>query len=133
MPYKLHEHVADIRLEITGESLTGLFCESMRAMNAVSCPDYSSETVERHLKVSSPDILSLLVDFLNELVFLGQVNHESYERLRVAVVSETHFEAVLKGRKIIGMEEEIKAVTLHEASVLQTEEGRWVANLVLDI
>ena len=133
MPYKLREHTADIRLEITEESLAGLFSESMKAVNAVSCPDFSSDVVERRVTVSSPDILSLLVDFLNELVFLGQVHHEAYEELRTVAVTETHFEGVVKGRKIIGMEEEIKAVTLHEASVRQTEKGTWLANLVLDI
>lgn len=133
MPYTLHEHTADVRLEITGESLGGLFGESIKAMNAVSCPDYSSEVVERRLSVSSPDVLSLLVDFLNELVFLGQVHHEAYEELRPVAITERRFEGVVKGRKIIGMEEEIKAVTLHEASVRQTREGTWLANLVLDI
>lgn len=133
MPYKLHEHTADIRLEAAGESLAGLFGETMKAMNAVSCPGFSSEMVERRVEVSSPDILSLLVDFLNEIVFLGQVHHEAYEELQTVAVTETHFKGVIKGRKIISMEEEIKAVTLHEASVRQTEKGTWLANLVLDI
>ncbi|MCG8377365.1 MAG: archease [Chlorobiales bacterium] len=133
MPYKLHEHTADIRLEATGESLAGLFSETMKAMNAVSCPGFSSEMVERRVEVSSPDILLLLVDFLNEIVFLGQVHHEAYEELQTVAVTETHFRGVVKGRKITGMEEEIKAVTLHEASVRQTEKGTWLANLVLDI
>lgn len=133
MPYKLHEHTADIRLEATGESLAGLFSETMKAMNAVSCPGFSSEMVERQVEVSSPDILSLLVDFLNEIVFLGQVHHEAYEELQTVAVTETQFKGVVKGRKIISMEEEIKAVTLHEASVRQTEKGTWLANLVLDI
>ena len=133
MSYKLHEHTADVRLEATGESLAGLFSETMKAMNAVSCPGFSSEMVERQVEVSSPDILSLLVDFLNEIVFLGQVHHEAYEELQTVAVTETHFKGVVKGRKITGMEEEIKAVTLHEASVRQTEKGTWLANLVLDI
>ncbi len=133
MSYKLHEHTADIRLEATGESLAGLFSETMKAMNAVSCPGFSSEMVERQVEVSSPDILSLLVDFLNEIVFLGQVHHEAYEELQTVAVTETHFKGVVKGRKITGMEEEIKAVTLHEAFVRQTEKGTWLANLVLDI
>ena len=133
MPFKLREHTADIRLEITGESLAALFGESMHAMNAVSCPDYTAEVVERRLSVRSPDILSLLVDFLNELLFLGQVYHEAYEELQHVALSETHIEGMAKGRKIVGMEEEIKAVTLHEASVRQTEEGLWIANLLLDI
>ena len=133
MPYRFHDHTADIRLEITGESLARLFAESVRAMNAVSCPAYASEEVERHLSLQAPDILSLLVDFLNELLFLGQVHHEAYEDVQADAVSQTDFRGVVKGRKITGMENEIKAVTLHEASVQRTERGAWKANLVLDI
>ncbi len=133
MSYSFREHTADIRLEITGDSLAELFSESVKAMNAVSCPDCTPEQVQRHLSVESPDTLSLLVDVLNELLYLGQVHHEAYDELEVTAVDDAHFEGVVKGRKITGMQEEIKAVTLHEAFVRRTEAGLWCANLVLDI
>jgi SHS2 domain-containing protein len=83
--------------------------------------------------VSLQDLPVLLVDFLDELLFLGQVHHEAYHELQEVTIGENHIEGVVKGRKITGMEEEIKAVTLHEAFFGQTGKGIWLIKLVLDI
>lgn len=133
MPYRLREHTADIRLEITAGSFPEVFAESLRAMNAVTKPDASDATVEREVTVEASDRLSLLVDFLNELLSLAALHHEAYETLEIVSIGETHVNAFVKGRKTRGMEAEIKAVTWHEASIRETGAGCWTATLVLDI
>lgn len=133
MPYTLHEHTADIRLKVLAGSFAGLFSESMHAMNAVSCPVYLPKTVEHSVAVDSQDRLSLLVDFLNELLYLGQVHHEAYDELRITAINDTRFEGIVKGQQITGMGEEIKAVTWHEASLQERADGTWMVHFVLDI
>lgn len=133
MSFRLHEHTADIRLEITAESFAGLFIESLKALNAVSQPVFLAGTAMRKIEVDAEDRLSLLVDFLNEVVYLSQVHHEAYERLTITGLEETHLEGIMEGKCISGMEEDIKAVTWHEASIIQKPGGSWCATLVLDI
>ena len=132
MPYTLHEHTADIRLEITSGSFSGLFFESMRAMNAVEGAEPSPEAVMRPFSVDAPDRVGLLVDFLNELLSLAHLHHECYDALEIASFDETHVAGVARGWKTAASLEEIKAVIWHEASV--TENGEtWKATFLLDI
>ncbi len=133
MSYRFGEHTADIRLEITAESFQEIFIEAVRAMNAVMKPAVSDGTVEREVTIEASDRLSLLVDFLNELLSLAGLHHEAYETLEIGNIGETHVDAFVKGRKTRGMEAEIKAVTWHEASLFETGDGTWRATLVLDI
>ncbi len=132
MPYTLHEHTADVRLEITSESFSGLFSESVRAMNAVEGPEPSPEAVLRPFSVDAPDRVGLLVDFLNELLSLAHLHHECYDTLEMARLDETHVSGVARGWKTAAPLEEIKAATWHEASVTERG-GIWKATFVLDI
>ena len=73
MTYRFVDHTGDIAVELVAESERTLFAEAVRALCAilVDCEESSLETHTEHwVSLDAEDGESLLVDFLNELVFL---------------------------------------------------------------
>ena len=85
----------------------------------------------RELDVSAHDSESLLVSFLNEILFLGEVEGIGFDKFDLklhegALVGELH------GAPLMHQEKEIKAVTYHNLSIQKTQQGLRV-NIVFDV
>jgi len=87
----------------------------------------------RTVTVYASDRTALLVDFLNEALSLAQIHKEVYLSVAFSTFSEIALEATLKGAKVDEFNEDIKAVTYHEADVRQNEKGEWETTLIFDI
>ena len=74
---------------------------------------------------------ALLVDFLSELVTLGDINNEIYTDLELRI-KNLELSGKIKGYKIKGLKLEIKAVTYNDLNI-EEKEGKWVAEVVFDI
>lgn len=141
MTYELHEHTADIRIKVKGTSPENLFVEAaegmLNFMKGKPKSDSTASRTKRKVKVSSPDETALLVDFLNEILALSQINDETYSNIKVKMPAEVEeglrVEAELEGLEISEFEEDIKAVTYHEADVKKNDAGEWEASLIFDI
>ena len=81
MPYTSLEHTADIRIEVSGESIEDVFASALEGMTATIAPEYADPpgTVRRTISLRSDDYTSLLIDFLAEVLFLVQTERECYE------------------------------------------------------
>ncbi len=134
--YKVLEHTADLKIEAQGKTLEEVFENMAMAMFSEMEPDWTDQDIEREIKIESTDIKSLLVDFLNELVTQADINQEAYEDFKVQIVTETPasriLNAYISGRKIKGLELEIKAVTYNDLEI-KKEKGVWQATVVFDI
>ena len=95
-------------------------------------PSYK-EKVRRSIKIESPDITALLVDFLSDALSLSQINREIYNKVRFVYFSETLLDAELEGVKVGSFDRDIKAVTYHEANIKELNEGAYSTLLVFDI
>ena len=137
MPYEIIEHTADLKIKVWGDSLENLFSEAalatMRMVKDISKITIVNSLIQRKVKVEAPDKTALLVDFLSEVLALSQTNKEVYTEVKFNKFSETELEALLRGIKVDEFDEDIKAVTYHEAEVKQNEKGEWETFLVLDI
>lgn len=144
MPYEVIEHTADLKIRVWGSSLQDLFSEALLAMMKImkittKLPIDNLVVTERGIRVEAPDKTVLLVDFLSELLALSQTNKEVYTEVKFNNFSpstssgQMKLEAVLKGAKIDAFDEDIKAVTYHEAEVRRDEKGEWESILVFDI
>lgn len=135
MPYKIKEHIADIRIAVRGKNLEQLFTDAFLGMMYILKPvqKFSPEKIEREISLESMDTTALLVDFLNEILSLANANKESYTHVIFYKIQPTSLRAKIFGITAESFHRDIKAVTYHEAEVKQIEDGAWETTLVFDI
>lgn len=131
--YEIVQHTADLRLNVAAETLADLFRESLRAMTESMQPDEIESDARRTISVDAPDRTALLIDFLNEVLWIGHVHHEVFDRVEFHELTDTHVEAEVSGHRVAAFGEDIKAATYHEADVVPTDGGGWRTTLVFDI
>ncbi len=138
-------HTADIKIRVYGTTLEEFFRNAVVGMFQEIGPRVPGCTIknervvcdelpERHdIEVTAHDLISLLVDFLSEALYLSDVHDEAYLDATIHEVNDTHIKATVHGVKITGFEVvEIKAVTYHELEIKQVN-GTWQADIVFDI
>jgi SHS2 domain-containing protein len=87
----------------------------------------------RDVTIKAPDRTSLLIDFLGEVLADAHIERQAYVAVRFQELTETSVSAKLGGVSVEQFEEDIKAVTYHEADVRQDEKGMWATMVVFDI
>ena len=133
IPFEEIEHTADWAFRARGRNLAELFENAARAMvslDKVATVEKSSLT--RDVELEGVDRETLLVNWLNEILYLGQNHHEVYDRFRISHVSDNHLRARLYGRPSRDRVSDIKAATFHDLGIKQTPEG-FEAVVVLDV
>ncbi len=136
MPYKFFKHTADVRLKVEAETIEKLFTDAFQGMMEFIKPENFSEAEElntREIKLDSYDQTTLLIDFLNEVLYNSHTFKELYTSIKIIRLTDNHIEAVIRGNPIEEFSEDIKAVTYHEAEVRKTSDGKWETTIILDI
>jgi SHS2 domain-containing protein len=135
------DHTADVGFELSAATLVGLFDEARRALLLVAFerpPHDGSE--ERALRLSAPDRETLLVRWLNELIYLvqdaGFVPARAELEVRQSGGGTCELETRLAGAPLLleeyGWQGEIKSATFHGLEV-RREDGGWRATVILDV
>jgi protein archease len=88
--------------------------------------------ITREIEVSGVDRETLLVNWLNEILYLEQTKGEVYDRFRILEASDHHLRAQLHGGKSSNTVSQIKAATFHNLEVKQSPEG-LEATVVVDV
>lgn len=131
------EHTADIRLKIRAETLKELFHSALSGMNDVLktrfCRKRLPFTSTRNIHIKSPDTTTLLIDFLSEVLTLSHMNKVVYCRLNIITLQPLEISGVLEGCDVDCFDEDIKAVTYHEAEVGLNSEKNWETMILFDI
>ena len=89
--------------------------------------------IKSKIAVESIDLDSLLVDFLNEVLYLSQVNKEVYNDIKFRKFTDKRLEGELTGNKIELFGEDIKAVTYHGLEIKKNKQGLWEVTVLFDI
>lgn len=136
--YQLLSHTADIRMKVEADSLPELFVAATEGMmNIIKIPNFkfliSKIKTERIIKISSTDKTALLIDFMNEVLYQSQKNREIYTEVKFLEFSETALKAEISGQKVEEFDEDIKAVTYHEAEIVKNEKRNFETIIVFDI
>jgi len=126
-------HTADWSVRVWAQDLPSLLAESARAMNAlagtVTDPD---PRVERAFASEGPDIESLLVAFLSELVYYQEQDHGlAFDTFDVRM-SDRQISVTMEGSPITSVDKAIKAVTYHNLKIEETSRGYEVV-IVFDV
>jgi SHS2 domain-containing protein len=127
------DHTADLSLHVWGQDLADLFITAARGMFAlVAEPAGSSVCVTRDLALSAPDVETLLVDWLNELLYLHEVSDAVFVEITFQQLSRTRLAAEVRGVAVGERLAYIKAVTFHNLAVVTGPEG-YQSELVFDV
>jgi SHS2 domain-containing protein len=133
--YEVAQHIADVRLLVSAPSLEDLFRDAVHGMYAImrGVAEEDARPVERTITVEdSADRTALLVDFLNEVLHRTHVARELFDGVTFTRFEEVSLQATLTGIAPASFDEDVKAVTYHEADVVERE-GVWHTTLVFDI
>ena len=134
MRYEILEHKADLKIKAFGKTKEELFLNMMIGMTESQKPEIEEGArVKREIRIQSLDLPSLLVDFLSEILSLGQINKETYKEVSFRKFSDSEIEGDLVGQGVKGFAEDIKGVTYHELDVHQREDGSWEGIVIFDI
>jgi SHS2 domain-containing protein len=131
------EHTADKGIRVEAESLAEIMAGAATGMFASMVDlDGLEPTVRRDVAVSAADREALLVAWLQELIFLFEVEDLVFFDFEIRSATETALAAVARGcpwpedRPRIGAA--VKAVTYYGLHVEQTPAG-WSAEVVFDV
>jgi len=84
MPYELLDHQADMGIRGIGSTLEEAFCEGAQAMLATMADvDSVVPRVEYPLRCTAPDIPSLFVEWLNEILYQRAVHDALFACARI--------------------------------------------------
>ncbi len=130
-------HVADIKIRVEGSSVADLLLSAMLALAKIlqpgNCSDQGKLTVKKIIKIKTTDKTSLLIEFLNQVLFYSQVEGAIFCRLAIDKISDNSLTATISGYKVEGFAVDIKAVTYHQAEVIQDKKGRYSSIVIFDI
>ena len=137
--WQTFDHTADLGLRIHAPDLTDLFRTAGEGLFDIILANRAQvNPVDRvEVSLSADSVETLLIDWLNELIFLSETGHRFFNRFDVTVDPDGHrLSAVVYGEPIDParhvIDHEVKAATRHGVSVLH-EQGAWSAELILDI
>jgi SHS2 domain-containing protein len=138
MDYRIFDHTADLGVEVTGATLEELYAGAAFALFDLltELPAVRAGR-SREFDVLGENPADLLVNFLREILYAWNGEGFLMKSCFVRQVTPKRLKAVLKGERFDPARhrilKEIKAVTYHQSSVLQTPEGGWVARVVFDV
>ena len=136
-PFEILEHTADIGVRARGPSLAALFENAAAGLLDVSFdPAAVTPRESRPLAAQAADRETLLLNWLQEVVWLVDGEGWLPNRVEVREISETRVTGLARGEprdpSRHAMRVIVKAVTYHLLSVRE-ERGAWVAEVYLDI
>jgi SHS2 domain-containing protein len=128
------DHTSELALRIEAESWPELLSEAVRAVGAelVAEGGRAGAGLRRLLEIEAADREALLVDLINELVFLAEAERWAPGAVRSVEVTDGRARIECDGVALAAPPSRIKAATFHGLSVRQT--GTTVAaEVILDV
>ncbi len=135
--YRLLEHTADIGVIAYGHSLNEAFANAAYGMFNVLSDLRNVRTVLcRDIEISATDREALLIEWLNELLFIFDVDNIIFKKFTITEMEETRLVAQACGEEVDPsrhrLRTAIKAATYHGLEIKE-KDGVYVARVILDI
>lgn len=134
--FEVIEHTADIGIRAFGSTLQEAFENAALGMFSLMAELSTVEERESlRVEVEGEDRESLLVEWLNELIYVLETKNLLLKRFKVEKLEETRLEAVAFGEPLDvqrhKLGEQIKATTYHMLKV--THNQYWEAQVIFDV
>jgi len=132
--HERRDHTSEIELHVRAGSLGDLLAEAGRALGEVqlTSADCAPGGPARPIRVSSSDREALLVDWLNELIFLADIDRWVAMDFSIDLAEETEVRARASGVTLQRAPSRVKAATFHGLRV-EDIPGGLEANIILDV
>ncbi|MGQ9493844.1 MAG: archease [Anaerolineae bacterium] len=131
--YEQIEHTADLALRIYGQDLRELFANAAFAMfSQLADIQHIATPISRQVAVEGVDYESLLVNWLNELLYLHDTQREIYAVFDIQEFAPYQLKATVHGDQNQDIHTIIKGATYHDLAIVQTAEG-YEATIVFDV
>ena len=136
-PFEVIDHTADIGIVVYGADLKQVFANAALGLfNLMADLDGLKENVKHEVGLSSEDTEVLLVEWLNELIYIFEVEHILFKRFEINELSNNSLKATCFGEKINPkqhrIKREIKAATYHMLH-LNKDDGNYKVQIIFDI
>ena len=134
--FEVIDHTADVGIVAYGKDLKEAFANAAFGMfSLIANLEKVRGSISREIDVQSTDQEALLVDWLNELLYLFDVEHIIFKRFEITALSQKKLKAKVYGEKIDTSRHQlktaVKAATYH---MLKIEKNKGVrVQLILDI
>ena len=133
MSFEEIEHTADRAFRVTGRDLADLLENAACAMQALDGFTATAESsMTREIVVEGVDRESLLVNWLNEILFLEQTHDLVCETFHILEVEGHRLRATVQTRACGERHTHIKAATFHNLRIREISQG-LEAEVVLDV
>ena len=121
--YKEIQHTADWALQVWAPDLTGLMQQAALGMIALMGARLSNDgRLERTIMISADDSESLLVAFLNSILYEMELDSIGFDRFELKL-DGLKVHARLMGATLLELQKSIKAVTFHNLEIRPVEAG----------
>jgi SHS2 domain-containing protein len=131
--YEQIDHTADLALRIYGRTLRELFANAAYAMfSQLADLEAIAPTVRREVSVEGIDHESLLVNWLNELLYLQDTHGEAYVTFEIRKLSRRRLQATVAGAQTTAFQTIIKAATYSDLSIIKVR-GWYMSTVVFDV
>ncbi len=132
--YEILAHQADVRILAKGSDYEKLLRAALNGLCKIMLHDgkVRQPLITKQITVESTDITGLLVDFLSEVLSLSHQNKVLFCEVKFEKLTECYLKAEIRGYRVDGFDDDVKAVTYHEAEVSFSEEV-YRTIIVLDI
>ena len=116
--FRIIDHTADVGIIAYGADISQAFANAARALFSLMVElDTVAEAMHRDVKLEAPDEESLLVAWLNELIYLFDVSRVVFKRFDITRLSQTQLRARCYGEKVDILRHKlkmgVKAATYH--------------------
>lgn len=132
--HRFVDHTSEIGLQVQAASFGELLAEAARGLARLMLREVpaTAEGEARELEVSAHDRESLLVDWLNEILFVAETGLWIPLEIEVLEASGTRIRARARGATVEVSPSMVKAATFHGLEVVETAEG-FSAEVILDV
>jgi len=135
--FEIIDHTADVGIAAYGSDLAEAFANAARGMFSLMVGlDSVGDTLRRGVAVSADDREDLLVAWLNELIYLHEVENVLFSRFEVSQLDDRKLVAICFGERIDPkrhkMKIGVKAATYHKVRI-EEGKGGWRVQVLFDI
>ncbi len=133
--FEILEHTADVGVRARGASVEAAFEQATRGLLDITGATAPGPGERVTIEVGAHDIGGVLVDWLEEVLYLQDAGDAVITDLAVESVGEKFargwVEIVPRGKELEGTA--VKAITYHQLGVSQQPDGTWEAVVYFDI
>ena len=123
--FEIVDHTADVGIRAYGASMNQAFANAAKALfSLIAELDNVDEVLHRDIELVAPDQESLLVEWLNELIYIFDAENIVFKRFDITQLNSTRLKARSYGEKVDSSKHKlkigVKAATYHMLKVDKT-------------